>query len=525
MKQINKISICVSLAMTYVSLSTIAYADENIHTDVAIVGGGLSGLSAGLTATEEGLNVVVLEKLPSLGGAGNYPEGSFGLGTKMQKESHKGTDKTPLDALKIATRNTYWRINAGTTKALLDQTGETIDWVAAHGVGFKGIKTMYPADESLWTWHIYKEHGASVIKAFYKDILKHGGKILTETPVDKLLTDASGKVIGVKAKDLVSGETINVYAKDVILATGGFANNKKMIHQYISDTKAPNMVDITLRGPGIDGRTGDGINMAIDIGAQTEGMQSVAGNAPYVNQKTQPLIRQFNGAEYQKDARAALSQPFLWVNNRGERFFNESRGSIFTEVYNAMTMNGGKMYSIFDDSMINKMIKDGPITPFNAIVVPGQPMPGLPKAIEIGTKEGWMFKADTLPELAKKIGVPAENLVASVNKVDEYADKGFDPDFGRKKEHLFKFKNKGPYYALEGIRAYFITLGGVKINSKLQPINTDGQVIKGLYVTGQDMGGLYDSTYDLELEGAASGFALTSGRMAAKNIAAELKKM
>ncbi len=77
---------------------------------------------------------------------------------------------------------------------------------------------------------------------------------------------------------------------------------------------------------------------------------------------------------------------------------------------------------------------------------------------------------------------------------------------------------KGPYYALKGLRAFFLTLGGIQINSDMQAINNKGEIIPNLYVTGQDIGGLYDSTYDLLAEGSASSFALSSGRIAVRSI-------
>ncbi len=493
-----------------------AMADKTMEADIVVVGGGLSGMSAGLTAVQSGAKVIVFEKLPSLGGAGNYPEGSLAIGTRMQKEEGKG-NRTPLDALDKIVEYAHWRVNAAAIMALLQNSGETHEWVRNEGVAFKGLKTAFPPEKTLWTWHIYQKNGASVIKNFYKKILAGGGQIYTETPVKKLIKNKKGEITGVEAVDLLTGEKITVNAKGgVILATGGFANNKEMIHKYITDVQAPGMVDVKLRGPLIDGRTGDGINMALEVGAQLAGMQTIAGNSPYVNQD--PPIRQFNGADYQKQARTSLSQPFLWVNKQGERFYNESAGSNFSDVYNAMTMNGGIMYSIFDDNMRKKMIKEGPVTPFNAIVVPGMPMKALDEAIEIGQKEGWLFKANTLDELAKKIGINPAALKETVAKVNKYAKEKHDPDFGRKPEHLFTFSDKGPYYAVEGIRAYFLTLGGVKINNKLQALDMKNNVIPGLYVTGQDMGGLYDSSYDLLLEGSASGFALTSGRMAVKHI-------
>jgi len=121
---------------------------------------------------------------------------------------------------------------------------------------------------------------------------------------------------------------------------------------------------------------------------------------------------------------------------------------------------------------------------------------------------------------SRQIDVPPQNLKATVAKVNEYAGKGIDPEWGRKKEHLFTFDSQGPYYAVKGIRAFFLTIGGLKMNEHLQVYDARENIIPGLYVTGQDMGGLYDSTYDLLFEGSASGFALTSGRMAAKHIIA-----
>lgn len=490
-------------------------SERTIETDIVVVGGGLSGMSTALSAVQGGARVVVFEKLPSLGGAGVYPEGSLGIGTRLQKaEGH--ADKKVVDVFGKAIEFHHWRANAAALYALMENSGPTIDWVASEGVEFKGLRTVYPPEKALWTWHIYKHNGASVIKNFYKKILAGGGQIYLETPVRKILKNDKGEVVGVEAVNSVTGEKITAYGKGVVIATGGFANNKDMIEKYVTDVSQRNMVPVKLRGPLIDGREGDGIRMAMEIGAATAGMQAIAGNSPYVDQD--PPIRQFNGADYQKQARTALSQPFLWVNRQGERFYNESSGSSFTDVYNAMTMNGGVLYSIFDDAMRRKMVAEGPVTPFNAIVVPGQPMKALDEAIGIGMKEGWMFKADTLDELARQINIPAAGLKASVAKVNQYAQDGKDPDWGRKKEHLFAFQSTGPYYAIKGIRAFFLTIGGLKMNANLQVYDENERVIPGLYVAGQDMGGLYDSTYDLLLEGSASGFALTSGRMAARHI-------
>ena len=110
-------------------------------------------------------------------------------------------------------------------------------------------------------------------------------------------------------------------------------------------------------------------------------------------------------------------------------------------------------------------------------------------------------------------------MAETIEKINHYADQKKDPDFSRKPEHLFKFNTKnGPYYALKGLRAFFLTLGGIKVTTDMRALDGDEKVIPGLYVTGQDMGGLYDSTYDLLAEGSASSFALSSGRIAVRSI-------
>ncbi len=493
---------------------------KELHADVIVVGGGLSGMAAGLSAVQSGVDVIIFEKLPSLGGAGVFVEGSLGIGTDFQKK--EGKDQvTVAEMLANITNFSHWRVNAALHTYLLTNSKDTLHWVRDEGVAFKSptIKTMFPDDKSLFTWHIYKNNGASVTKNFHKKILKGGGKIFMETPVEKLITNEKGEVIGVEAINLVDGTLYKAYAKGgVVLATGSFANNRDMVEEHVIDAKKEGVEPIMLRGPLIDGREGDGIRMAQEVGAAVTNLEYIGGNSPYIRQPTTPPIRQFNGKDFQKQARTMLSQPFLWVNRQGKRFYNESFGSVFTDVYNVMSMNGGVMYSVFDDKMLKMMIKDGPVTPFNAIVVPGMPMKAAQEAIDVGLAEGWAYKANSIKDLAKQMGVDEKGLEQTIKEVNAMADKGMDPQFSKREQHLFKFSNKGPYYALKGVRAYFIALGGIVVNPDLEVLTPQEKVIPGLYAIGLDMGGIYDGTYDLTSEGVASGYALTSGRLVIKHI-------
>ena len=488
--------------------------------DIVIIGGGLGGLSAANAAVNKGAKPIVLEKLKFLGGAGLFPEGSLGVGTRYQKEH--GIKTTVQQVLDAALQYHHFRCDPAVLRVLIEESARTIDEIQDMGIEFRGIRTMYGPSESLQTWHLFKGGAAAVIQKFIENVKKRGGEIHMETTATKLITE-NGRVVGVEATSAKEGKLI-IHAKKVIIATGGFAANKEMLAQYVFDSSALGMVEpIWLCGPVVDGRTGDGINMARLVGAGVAGMHAVAGNAPYLPDV--PPINQFSGPDELKQGRCALAQPWLWVDHTGRRFFNESRGSVFVDVYNAMTSAGGVSYTIFDQEKMDRMINKGAVLPFNAIVLAGVPLKSLPKTWEIGMQRGWAFKADTIQDLAQQIGVPPENLLDTMKKVNKYAEEKHDPEFGRLPEHLEKFNlEKGPYYALKAIRCFFLTLGGVTVTPSFQAKNPQGDVIPNLFVVGQDIGCLYDSSYDLRCEGSASSFAMTSGRVAAEAALSQIEK-
>mgnify|MGYP000895042065 CR=1 FL=1 len=504
---------------TAAAAPAVMAAVKEEKTDLVIVGGGLAGLCAAYAAVRKGVKPIVLEKLQFLGGAGLFPEGSLGVNTRYTKEH--GIKTTVQQVLDAALQYHHYRADPAVLRVLIEGSTRTIDEVQDLGIEFRGMRTMYPKEESLMCWHLFKGGCAAVIQKFIEQVKARGGVLRTQTRAEKLIVE-NGRVAGVEAVN-AKGDKYIIHAKKVIIATGGFAANKEMLAQYVFDSSDLGMIEpIWLRGPVVDGRTGDGINMARLVGAGVTGMHTVAGNAPYLPDV--PPINQFSGPDELKQGRCALAQPWLWVDHTGKRFFNESRGSVFTEVYAAMSAAGGIMYNILDQAKFDQLMATGPLIPFNAIVTVGTPLKALPKTFEEGMKRGWAFKADTIEDLALQIGVPYENLKATMEKVNEYAKTGVDTEFGRKKEHLVKFNlKKGPYYALKGIRAFFLTLGGVTVTPAFEAKNPQGDVIRNLYVVGQDIGGLYDSSYDLRCEGSASSFAMTSGRVAAEHAIAAIE--
>ena len=230
-------------------------ADRVMNTDVVIVGAGAGGMTAAVAALDGGMKTVVLEKNGIVGGGGNYMEGSFAVGSRMQKADNIG-----IDAEKQFRRVMdfhHWRINGKALNAWLKETANTMDWLDEHGVHFEAVKTAFI--DGNRTWHMYQGgHGSILISTFLKDIKARGAEVLTNTPATELIID-NGVVKGVKAK-AKNGDTITVNAKATVIATGGFSGNKEMVAKYLPYAG--------YEGAGSPGRTGDGVRMLESAGAE-----------------------------------------------------------------------------------------------------------------------------------------------------------------------------------------------------------------------------------------------------------------
>ena len=200
--------------------------------DLVIVGGGLGGLAAAYAAVRKGVKPIVIEKLKFLGGAGLFPEGSLGVNTRYQKEH--GIKTTVQQVLDAALQYHHYRADPAVLRVLIQESQRTIDDVQDLGIEFRGIRTMYPKEESLMTWHLFKGGCAAVCQKFIEQIKARGGQLITRTKVEKLIMEG-GRVAGVEATN-DSGDKLIIRTKKVIIATGGFAANKAMLAQYVFDS-------------------------------------------------------------------------------------------------------------------------------------------------------------------------------------------------------------------------------------------------------------------------------------------------
>lgn len=465
--------------------------------DVVVVGAGVGGLAAGLQAAELGLSCVVLEKLGIVGGTSSYAEGMFGLGSHWQEEA--GVDLTPAEVLQKVMEYHHWMANAELTKDFFEASGETIAWLEEQGGVFNAVETLGP---SLQTWHTYEGMGTGFTQRLYDSCLAKGVEVLLETPAVALVTNDGGAVCGVIAQS--GDEAVRFNAKGVVLASGGYADNPDMINEYTMH----DYDDLTVMGS--PERTGDGIRMALELGADTHvlGTMMMCGGAVKGLTATSHLNV------------VAGRQPMLWVNENGERFANEGIVTNFSFTGNAMGLQKAA-YNIIDGAAMDHIVNEGCYNGRGVYLRTGEPAVNFSAEFEeeFGAGNPYIFRADTVDELVEALGVDRDGFMATLVRYNELCEAGEDTDYGKKADWMQPIKEP-PFYAFKLAKAFYCTVGGLKVNENNQVINLDGAPISGLYATGCDAGGLYGSSYDVGIAaGSQQGWTAHGGRKAVQHIA------
>jgi fumarate reductase flavoprotein subunit len=223
-------------------------------------------------------------------------------------------------------------------------------------------------------------------------------------------------------------------------------------------------------------------------------------------------------------------QPDLWVDLRGERFCDESIAFYETSSGNANARyKEGFTYSLFDDSIKQRLLKEGIDKNVAWEHLPGSRPVGLDQelnaALEKGTTE--ICVADSIENLAVKIKVDPAVLRATVDEYNGFCEKGHDDLFAKDPKYLRPLR--GPnFYAVKARTIFLGTLGGIKVNHRTEVVDKKENVILGLYAGGFDAGGMWGDSYPIQIaSGASAGFAINSGRIAGRNVSkyvAEMKK-
>ena len=399
---------------------------EEVKTQLVVVGGGPAGLSAAIEAKQNGVeDVIVIEKLDILSGNGKFDMNFYDLiNTEAQKAN--GIEDTPEALVADLKAEGAW----DTDERLMAQAQGSYElepWLKEMGINlnynYSGRSHMAEADAYA---------GEHIQAKMEEKVNELGIDVRTGTKgLDLIMED--GKAVGVKVE--CKEGYYDIKADAVIMATGGFSNNKELLAEYAPGTER-------LETSNQMGTTGDFIPVFIENDIKLEKMDN---------------IRIFpNIISGRRDLTGGGST--IYVNKNGERFIDETKGGL--TLGNAVLDQDGGAFYIYDQDLYEKSYR---LQKHNAL--------------------GYHVQADTLEELAEKLGINAENLVKTVETVNQAVD-GEIADPFREKALADKI-DKGPYYGVKFEAGVHMTKGGVAANEKAEVLNNNNEVVEGLYAAGE----------------------------------------
>jgi fumarate reductase flavoprotein subunit len=419
------------------------------EADVIVVGGGNTGIPAAITAHDKGAQVMVLETSGGMASSlAMIAGGTPFTRTDLQKaEGIKDSpDKLYEEAVKVSGGDPeLWR-------AIADRQEEVYTWLKS--LGAKPEKVLMAPGHLLRRSVKFEGHGPALCAVLRTALKKSGVDVRYKHRARKLIVD-NGRVVGVAAES--GGKTLNFKAgKAVVLATGGFCQNKEIVQEF-----GPHYADLVPTAPPT--HQGDGLKMAMAIGAGTDGLGlAVCPSMPV-------------GAETLTFVNSGLAGG-ITVDRWGNRFGNEATEELgtYTEKH--------KICLDRDTTGLHMTVSDQAIRDINPPANPG--------------KEP-IYKADTVAELEKQLDIPAGNLQATIKEYNSDIEKhGYDRKYGRRlqgmawPEKKVMPLNHPPYYAIKNKICLTSMKGGLKINKKCQVVDQFGEVIPGLFAAGEISGGL-----------------------------------
>ena len=427
-----------SKTMTYAEPSSLKKS-----YDVIIVGSGGAGMTAAIEAKDAGMNPVILEKMPMAGG--NTSKASAGLNaSETSVEKAQGVTDSNDKFYEETLKGGGGTNDKELLRYFVDHSAAAVDWLAQNDIVLDNLTTTGGMSVS----RTHRPHDGSAVGAYLvngleENISKRDIPVFVNSDVTKI-NEKDGKVSGVEVK--IEGETKQVDSKAVVVTTGGFGANQKMIAKYRPDLKDY----VTTNAAG---STGDGIEMISALGGALVDMDKIQIH-PTVFQKTGYLVSE-----------SIRGEGAILVNKEGNRFFNEmdTRDKVSAA---ELKQDGKYAYAIFGEGTKDKV-----------------------KAVDQYISKNMVVEADNVEELAKKLDIKPEELKATVTKWNKAVADKKDSEFGRTTGMTNDISGK--VYAIKVAPGIHHTMAGVKINTQTQVLKEDGQPIKGLYAAGEVTGGLH----------------------------------
>ena len=421
--------------------------------DVVVIGAGGAGFSAAITARNAGANVVLLEKMPAVGG------NSLISGAEMNVARNWVQPKLGIndDSPELHAQDTFKGGDGkGDMKVINVMTHEALDaakWCRDYlGVRFEDDNLFFFGGHSRKRALIPVGHtGTEFIAKFQAKADELGIPVITNMKAEELIKDKDGRVVGVKATMDGSEYTFNAKG-GVVLATGGFGANPEMVKKYNPK------IDERFKTTDAPGSTGEALYMAERAGAQLVNMGYI---------QTYPICDPLSGAiELIADARFDGA---IMLNQEGKRFVEElQRRDVLSEAI--LNQTGRYCWVLWND-------KIGSIS--NTVKAHAN-------EYEAFTKQGVMATCDDLKCIADFTKIPFDQLQKTVKRVSDMAGKGNDKDFNHRAGLMDM--QQGKYYVIKAVPSTHHTMGGVRINEKAEALTAEGKVIPGLWAAGEVTG-------------------------------------
>lgn len=466
MKKILSLVLTLMLAVCLIGAAVAEYDGPqwDRNADVVVVGFGPAGAMAAKTAVENGATTLVLEKANKEFAGGSAP-------TSM------GFIFSPYTS-EMLHNYSYGRLTVENAQRMADKANAAVEWLTSTGLEMQG--------------QVAVGYGVGFYQQIVKNIEAMGIEVLYETPAQKLIFDPVTKeVFGVQCTD-AQGNVINVRAnKGVILATGGYLGNEDLMTRF-HFSNMPEIVSL-----GAPTQTGDGLMMALEVGAGLDGLtnQQIEWYGMAFKKASDEIG---TGILHMTDGMSPNAR--IFVNGNGERFMNEETYLVHNkEQLNLFDYEGifpaygdytnYPMYTIFDSTLFDS----------GCVGAPDGYSTGYASAYDIYNwtadnkaelERGWLVKADTIEELVEKLAeqsgnekIDAETLKKTIEEYNAACDAGVDAKFGRESFYLSKIST-GPYYAAEIVPAAVYTIGGLQGGENFETLDWHGNPIPRLYHAG-----------------------------------------
>ena len=451
--------------------------------DVVVIGAGGAGFAAAIEAKRAGASVVMLEKMPQVGG------NSLISGAEMNVPCNWVQEKLGIkDSIELYEKDTYLggdkKGDPAVIKVLAENALDAAKWGRDYlGVQFEPDNLFFFGGMSVKRALIPKgQTGYEWISKMQKKAEELGIPIITDMKAQELIMK-DGRVVGVKAT--MDGKNYDFYGKGgVVLATGGFGANAKMVAKYNPK------IDERFKSTDAPGATGEALYMAEKVGAELVNMSYI---------QTYPICDPISGAiELIADSRFDGA---IMLNQEGKRFVEElDRRDVLSEAI--LNQTGGYCWVLWND-------KIGAVS--NTVKAHPDEYAGF-------TKSGIMATCDDLKCIADFTKIPYDALKATVDRVSSMAGPGNDKDFHHRGGLVDM--SQGKYYVIKAVPSVHHTMGGVRINPKGEVLTKEGKVIPGLWAAGEVTGVTHGTN---RIGGNAYTDIMVFGRLTGQEAAAAAK--